>query len=115
MAYVVVAALLAALLAFSAKVKLAGDTEAAASTMSRLGLPNTWLRPLGLVEAAGALGLLAGIAYLPLGIAAGVGVVLFFIGAVTIHLRAGDRKGAASPGVLVLIAVLPALFGLAAL
>jgi hypothetical protein len=114
-AYIAVAVLLAVLLAYSAKIKLAGDTEATASTLARIGVPKSWLRPLGLTEAAGALGLLAGIAYLPLGITAGAGVVLFFIGAVVIHLRAGDRKGAASPGVLVVLALLPALFGLAAL
>jgi hypothetical protein len=43
-------------------------------------------------ETAGAAGLIIGLWFAPLGIAAGVGVVLYFTGAVITHLRAHDRE-----------------------
>ena len=45
---------------------------------------------LGIIKAAGALGLLVGIVVPVVAMAAAVGTILFFVGAVTIHLRAGD-------------------------
>ncbi|WP_371570958.1 DoxX family protein [Streptomyces canus] len=69
--------------------------------------------PLGLVKIAGALGLLAGIAYRPLGIAAATGVVLYFLGAVMTHVRGGDKKGSATPAVIMLLAVAPLVLGVA--
>jgi DoxX-like family len=74
---------------------------------------DSWFLPLGLVKIAGALGLLAGIAYRPLGIAAAIGVVLYFLGAVITHVRAGDKKGIATPAVIMLVSVAPLLLGFA--
>jgi DoxX-like family len=45
---------------------------------------------LGTLKAAGALGLLIGIRGPLIGIAAAVGLVLFFVGAIVTHLRARD-------------------------
>jgi hypothetical protein len=45
---------------------------------------------LGTLKAAGALGLLIGIRVPLIGIAAAVGLVLFFVGAIVTHLRAHD-------------------------
>jgi hypothetical protein len=42
----------------------------------------------GGLKTAGALGLLAGLWLQPIGIAAGIGLVLFFVGAVITHIRA---------------------------
>lgn len=57
-----------------------------------VGVPRSWLTPLGLLKGAGAAGLLLGLLGVPLiGTAAAVGLVLFFVGAVGAHLRAGDR------------------------
>jgi membrane-bound ClpP family serine protease len=54
-----------------------------------LGLPESWLVPLGLAKAAGAAGLVLGLVGVPLiGTAAAAGLVLFFAGAVLVHLRA---------------------------
>ena len=54
-----------------------------------VGVPESWLVPLGLVKAAGAAGLLLGLLGVPLiGTVAGAGLVLFFVGAVLTHLRA---------------------------
>lgn len=54
-----------------------------------VGVPESWLTPLGLLKAAGAAGLLLGLLGVPLiGPAAAVGLILFFIGAILTHLRA---------------------------
>jgi hypothetical protein len=45
---------------------------------------------LGILKAAGAIGLLVGIGVPLIGTAAAVGLVLFFIGAIITHLRARD-------------------------
>jgi len=58
------------------------------TNMTRLGVPQTWLSTLGVLKAAGALGLLVGIAVAPIGVAAAVGLVLFFTGAVVTVVRA---------------------------
>ena len=39
------------------------------------------------------MGLMLGILWPPLGVAAGMGLVLYFVGAVVAHLRVGDVKG----------------------
>ncbi|MCP2351866.1 hypothetical protein HD595_007988 [Nonomuraea roseoviolacea subsp. carminata] len=49
------------------------------------------MRPLGVLLAAGALGLLAGIAVPLLGTLTASGLVLYFLGAFAAHLRARDH------------------------
>ncbi|WP_410567260.1 DoxX family protein [Amycolatopsis sp. cmx-4-61] len=56
--------------------------------MAKYGVPPSWLLPLGLLKAVGAVGLLAGLAVPVLGIAAAVGLILFFLGAVVTVTRA---------------------------
>ncbi|MEO3746587.1 DoxX family protein [Plantactinospora sp. B5E13] len=56
------------------------------------GVPRSWLPVLGLLLAAGALGLLAGFVVPLLGVLAAVGLVLYFIGALITHLRVGSRQ-----------------------
>ncbi|MER6186169.1 DoxX family protein [Streptomyces sp. NPDC001652] len=68
-----------------------------------------------MVKIAGALGLLVGIVYRPLGIAAAIGVVLYFLGAVITYLRGGGKKGSATPGAIMLLAVAPLVLGFATL
>ncbi|MBV8929715.1 MAG: DoxX family protein [Mycobacteriaceae bacterium] len=59
--------------------------------MANVGVPVSWLTfPLGTLKTAGALGLAAGLAFRPLGIAAAVGLVLFFVCAIYTHVRAAD-------------------------
>ena len=56
---------------------------------ANVGVPESWLTPLGLVKAAGAAGLVLGLAGVPLiGTAAALGLTLFFVGAIVTHLRA---------------------------
>jgi hypothetical protein len=57
--------------------------------MGEVGVPESWASKLGILKLAGALGLLTGLAVRPIGISAGVGLVLYFVGAVIAHIRAG--------------------------
>lgn len=56
--------------------------------MERGRVPRSWVIPLGVLKAAGAVGLPTGFLVPPVGVAAAVGLVLFFLGAVVVHLRA---------------------------
>jgi hypothetical protein len=59
--------------------------------MASAGVPVSWLTfPIGTLKTAGALGLAAGLAYRPLGIAAAIGLILFFVCAIYTHLLAKD-------------------------
>jgi DoxX-like family len=60
------------------------------ANMNKLGVAESWLPILGVLKAAGALGLLIGVGVPLIGLAAAVGLTLFFIGAVITHLRARD-------------------------
>jgi hypothetical protein len=66
---------------------------------ARVGVPRSWLPMLGTLKLAGALGLVAGLFGLRIfGVAAAVGLVLFFIGAVVTHIRARVLSNIAFPG-----------------
>ncbi|MBB5083180.1 DoxX family protein [Nonomuraea endophytica] len=52
------------------------------------GVPTSWWNWLGLAKAAGAVGLLAGLFVPVIGVLAGIGLVLYFAGAVVTVLRA---------------------------
>ena len=58
--------------------------------MAKVGVSESWITTLGILKAAGALGLLIGIGVPAVGIAAAAGLVLFFIGAINTHLRGHD-------------------------
>jgi hypothetical protein len=54
---------------------------------AELDLPAGWIPALGALKAAGAVGVLLGVAGVPLiGVAAAGGLVLFFVGAVAVHV-----------------------------
>jgi DoxX-like family len=55
-------------------------------------VPHSWIRPLGVVLAAGALGLLAGFAAPVLGVLAAAGLVLYFACAFAAHVRASNYQ-----------------------
>src|SRR2546425_5886364 len=58
--------------------------------MAKAGVSESWMTTLGILKAAGALGLLVGIGMPLIGTAAAVGLILFFVGAIITHLRARD-------------------------
>ncbi|HYY81376.1 MAG TPA: DoxX family protein [Actinomycetes bacterium] len=86
-AYVVVTVLAAAANTFAAAADLIGPRWLLGN-MAKVGVPRSWLVPLGALKAAGALGLLVGLGVPLLGVVAAVGLVLFFAGAILTHLRA---------------------------
>jgi len=76
------------------------------ANMDELGIPRSWLVPLGLLKGAGAAGLVLGLLGLRgLGIAAAGGLVVFFAGAVVTHLRARVFHNIALPGAFLTLAV----------
>ncbi|MGW3811885.1 DoxX family protein [Micromonospora sp. NPDC005113] len=59
----------------------------------KVGVPSSWLPVLGALKVAGAAGLLLGVLGVRyIGVAAAVGLVLFFLGAIGVHLRAHEHK-----------------------
>ncbi|MDO0924365.1 DoxX family protein [Streptomyces sp. TG1A-8] len=109
--YVALTLALSAVLAGSA-VAMLMRARSMVTRLTALGVPESWLPRLAAVEIAGALGLLAGFAYRPLGVAAGAGALLYFVGAVIVHLRSGDTRGSLAPLVLVLVSSGAALLAL---
>ena len=103
-AYAVTGVLLALVLATSARAKLTHDKRVVDS-LTGAGVPLGMFPFLAACEVAGAVGLLAGLWYAPLGIAAAIGVVLYFLGAVGAHLRERDFKGVPSALVILVFAV----------
>ncbi|MFC6010477.1 DoxX family protein [Nocardia lasii] len=72
------------------------------------GVPESWWAPLGVAKAAGAIGLLVGLAVPAVGVAAAIGLILYFAGAVITVLRARSYRTVAFP-MLYLIPVAVAL------
>ncbi|WP_436760983.1 DoxX family protein [Streptosporangium sp. V21-05] len=73
---------------------------------AELGIPRSWLPPLATLKAAGAAGLLLGLLGVRfIGVAAAVGLTLFFAGAVAAHVRARVFHNMAFPGGFLLLAV----------
>ena len=58
--------------------------------MAKAGVPESWITMLGILKTAGAVGLLIGIGVPLIGMAAAIGLILFFVGAIITHLRAHD-------------------------
>ena len=73
---------------------------------AELGVPESWVLPLGALKLAGAGGLAVGLAGVPLlGIAAAGGLVLFFVGALAIHVWKRVFHNIAAPVVFLAAAV----------
>ncbi|MFC8854959.1 DoxX family protein [Streptomyces sp. NPDC057144] len=68
---------------------------------AEVGVPRSWLPRLAALKLAGAAGLLLGLldtGLRPLGVAAACGLVLFYLGALTFHVRARVLHNLAFPG-----------------
>lgn len=92
-AYLSVIISLAAILVFSGLGKLRHNPHIVKVIHEVVRVPMKFLPLLAACEFAGAAGIVIGIWWPPLGIAASIGVVLYFVGAVIAHLRVGDAKG----------------------
>jgi uncharacterized membrane protein YbjE (DUF340 family) len=100
----IVSSLLAALLAFSAIRKLSHRPEIVA-TYTRVGVPEDKLDYLALLLVAGSAGLVTGLFWGPLGVAAAAALVVYFLLAIGAHIRADDAVHLPTPVVIELMAV----------
>jgi hypothetical protein len=93
MTVLTIAVTVAAIAAFAGVA--AGDFAKAPAIVDnavRVGVPLSWMVPLGLLKVAGAAGLALGLAGVtPVGVAAAIGLAAYFVGAVITHLRAGNH------------------------
>ena len=96
-ALVIVTVLLAVICLNSAVMKLRKNEQVLATIHGTVGVPLRHLPVLAGLEIAGAAGILIGLWLEPLGIAAAIGLVAYFVGALIGHLRVRDTKGATAP------------------
>ncbi len=100
-AYVVITVLAALANGYAACMNFIG-AESVKLTADRVHVSQKWMIPFGSLLAAGAGGLLIGFAVPVLGEAAAVGLVLYFVCALTAHFRARDPGIAGAVSFLVL-------------
>lgn len=86
-AYLVVTLVAAAMAAFSAG-SVFFRAKWVTQPLADYGIPDSWLPWLGAAKAAGAAGLVVGLFVPVIGLLAGIGLVLYFTGAVVTVLRA---------------------------
>ena len=92
-AYLVITIVLAAMAMFSGIGKVRRDPRIVQVIHEVVGVPMKYFSLLAACEFAGALGVVLGIWWPLLGMAAGIGLVIYFVGASVSHLRVGDVKG----------------------
>lgn len=100
----VVTVVLAAVLAAAAIRKLTHREDVVAA-YAKVGVPEERLNPLALVLLVGAAGLLLGLAWTPIGIAAAGGVVVYFVLAIAAHVRHDDAANLPTPVAIEAMAV----------
>ena len=89
--YLVITILAALANGYAASLNFVG-AESVKAVADRVQVSRRWMVPLGTLLASGAVGLLVGFAVPALGTAAAIGLVVYFICAVSAHLRVGDRQ-----------------------
>jgi DoxX-like family len=112
-ATVAVSALLAALMTYAAARKLSHRPEVVA-TYVRVGVPEERLNLLAMTLLAGALGLLVGLFWKPVGIAAAAAVAVYFLVACAAHIRSSDLENLLTPAVMEALAVAALVLRIAA-
>jgi hypothetical protein len=98
-AAVIVTALVVLLFTFSSLIKLVGVRQSLA-IRDHLGVKPMQWRAIGLLELAGVAGVLLGLAWAPIGVAAAVGLALLSLGAIGFHVRASDGAADTTPAVI---------------
>ena len=88
--YLVITLLAALANGYAASLNFAG-AESVEVVADRVRVSRGWMVPFGALLASGAVGLLTGLAVPALGTAAAIGLVLYFVCAVSAHLRVRDR------------------------
>jgi DoxX-like family len=96
---VIVTALLAVLFAFAGLIKLFGVRQSLA-IRDHLGVKPAQWRMIGILELAGVAGVLVGLTWAPIGVAAAIGLSLLTLGAIVFHGRASDSAADTAPAVI---------------
>jgi uncharacterized membrane protein YphA (DoxX/SURF4 family) len=113
-ATLVVSALLALAFFGAGLTKLTAAESKLAEGASHVGFSANSYRAIGGLEVAGAAGVLVGLYFAPLGVAAAIGLTLLMIGAVIAHVRVKDKFAMTAPsGVLAVVAVVALVLRLA--
>ena len=99
---IVISTLLAAVLGYAAVRKLSHRPEIVA-TYTRVGVPEAKLDYLAAILILGAAGLIAGLAWPPLGIAATTALIGYFSLAIGAHVRARDLANLPTPLLIILL------------
>lgn len=80
---------------------------------AEVGVPRPWLPVLGALKAAGAAGLVLGLLGVRvIGVAAAIGLVAFFIGAIATHVRARVLYNIYFPGACLALAIASLAFAI---
>lgn len=103
-ALIIFTVLLAVVATMSAAMKLTKNAQVVDTIHGTVGVPLTYFPVLAGLELAGAAGVVIGLWAKPLGIAAALGLVLYFAGAIIGHIRVNDPKGMSNPAVPLLLA-----------
>lgn len=88
----VVVSVLVALAALGSGMGKLSKNPKAIEPLHDVGVPASWPPVLGSLEVAGGLGVLVGLWWAPLGVAAATGLTLYFLGAIVAHVRVKDPK-----------------------
>lgn len=103
-AYLVITLVFAVMVSYSGVGKIRRDPPQVRVIHETVGVPLKYFALLAACEFAGALGLVVGIWWPLIGMAAGIGLVLYFVGAIVSHLRVGDVKGSGSAAFMLVLA-----------
>jgi uncharacterized membrane protein YphA (DoxX/SURF4 family) len=103
--FVTISLLLAAACLLPAAAKLAGHPKMQQSA-AHFGIPWPRYRLIGAAELAAAAGILTGLWWHPLGVAAAAGMALLLLGAVITHRKAADSAKEMAPALVALLLTL---------
>src|SRR5260221_10561546 len=103
-AYLVITLVFALMVAYSGVGKIRRDPLPVRVIDETVGVPLKYFPLLAACEFAGALGLVLGIWWPVLGVAAAIGLILYFVGAIVSHLRVSDVKGLGPPAFMLVVA-----------
>jgi len=100
--YLVITIVAATANCYAASLNFVG-AESVKVVADRVRVSQKWMIPFGILLASGAVGLVVGFALPPLGTAAAIGLVVYFICAVSAHIRVRDRGVGGAVSFLVLV------------
>jgi len=103
--FVTISLLLAAACLLPAAAKLTGQPRMQESA-AHFGIPWPRYRLIGVAELAAAAGILTGLWWHPLGVAAAAGMTLLLVGAIITHRKAADSAKEMAPALVALLLTL---------